>query len=51
MEANGENQTRVTNHPSALTLPQSGSTFDATFSVTPQGRLPTVWGHLKAETR
>ena len=50
MEANGENQTRVTNHPSADSSP-IWVTFDATLSVTPQGRLPTVWGHLKAETR
>lgn len=50
MEANGENQTRVTHHPGADSSP-IWFTFDATFSVTPQGKLPTLWGHLKAETR
>ena len=50
MEANGENQTRVTNHPGADSSP-IWVTFDATLSVTPQGKLSTVWGHLKAETR
>ena len=50
MEANGENQTRVTHHPGVDSSP-IWVDFDATFSVTPQGKLPTVWGHLKAETR
>ena len=50
MEANGENQTRVTHHLGVDSSP-IWVDFDATFSVTPQGKLPTVWGHLKAETR
>ena len=50
MESNGENQTRVTHHPGVDSSP-IWVDFDATFSVTSQGMLPTVWGHLKAETR
>ena len=50
MEVNGENQTRVTSHPGTESSP-IWITFDTTFSVTSQGKLPTVWGGLKAETR
>ena len=50
MEANGENQTRITNHPGADSSP-IWVAFDAASSVAPQGKLSTVWGYLKAETR
>ena len=50
MEANGENQTRGTHHPGVDSSP-IWVDFDMTFSVTPQGKLPTGWGHLKVEIR
>lgn len=52
MDTNGDSQTQLTNHPSVNSRP-SWVDPDSPFSssIDSQGKLPTVWGHLKSRKR